>query len=267
MDLLLLALAGGALAAGRHLRLYPASWDKREYVYAARYRGARNELRQARARRRSVQHGEQRAVEAVQARVAESGRRSRELVRSLKEEREKLRRPQLGPALADDFGELRLHEHHLQFLRVTPDAAPTPDGDPLRLARITVATELSPQENCYINVTTSDGDERSAVYPRGRYEERDVKAFRNRIRRQALADEEFARSQEARDAELTARIDEIEADEDRSRQAGLREVEELVQAQQAAPERLEAEQKWQYARKNWAGDAHRQPPLWARPWK
>jgi hypothetical protein len=267
VDLLLLALAGGLLAAGRHLRLHPATWEKREYIYAARYRGARNDLRQARQLRRSVQHREQRAVGAVERRLTESSSRSRDLVRSLKEEREELRRPPLGPALADDFGELRLHEHHLQFLRVAPDASPVPDGDPLRLALITVTTELSPKENCYINVRTSDGDERSAVYPRRQYEERDVNAFGIRIRRQALADAEFARSQKTRDAELTARIDKIEADEDRTRQAGRREIEELVQTQQSAPERLKAEQKWEEARKEWARDAHRLPPLWARPWK
>ncbi|MFC4494477.1 hypothetical protein ACFPA8_10065 [Streptomyces ovatisporus] len=214
-----------------------------------------------------MERTERRAVKAAERRLAESVSSDEERARTLGEEREELRRPPLGAAVAEDFGELRLHKHYLRFLRENPDGEPTPDDPPIRLAHLTVRAELSTAENCYINVTMPDGNRRSAVYPRSLFKERDVKTFENRIHRQTLDDAGFARSRESRDAELTARIDRIRTDIDRKKQAGRREVEELVEAQRTAPERIKAEQAWQRAREDWKRGTGRLPPLRARPWK
>lgn len=268
VHLLLLALAGGLIAVIRHARLYPANWENREYIYAARHRDARDRLQRARRRMRSVEDGEQKRVEALKQSHAESISKSDNLVRSLTAKRDRISRPQLGARLTQDLGELRLYEHYLQFLDVSSDAAPAPDGEPLRLALISVEADLHAPENCYINVTTPEGKMRSAVYPRvPRFRERDVQAFYLRIRKQKSYDEEFARSQSDEEAELTARIGRVKAEKEQTRQACLREIEELVASQKTAPERLSAEEEWEKARQEWENETHRLPRLWARPWR
>ncbi|MBB4981085.1 hypothetical protein [Streptomyces nymphaeiformis] len=250
---LLAATVLGAGYALYWLTLYPCRLTELKFAFRPEYaphrqalKAAREQLRRVRENRAEEASGPaRRRKEILGARNREVGKREAEISRLGREEEGEV---------VGRLGALRLHEHALVFLAVKESReeqeATTEVEKILRLARIEVSLKLGGQCT-YVEVMDADGMWRSAEYPHGQYDEREVHRFEERIRNQTLPARQDLVRREERIATLQAQIEQINARAEEELRKADEAEQELLEAQRA-DERLDrAEKRWREERRAW----------------